>query len=213
MPRARDVKTAGDPRPPQEDRMGTRTLKIVLVLAILLLALARLAWAEAPATEQAAPAVAPAPVVVAEATCPATPSCPATADGGVAPELLGVTQNARGTVYYYDDRRWEAWATLGANDGLRPTAQVDILRKGGLIARGVVKSVKACDAIITPCEGTPAGAILLGDDVRVTCNGTRAELDKVIAREHRAEMWGDIGLTALLAACIFAERYGWFQLN
>ncbi len=199
--------------------MGTRTLKIVLVLAILLLALARLAWAEAPATEEAAPTVAPAPVVVAQATCPATATCaapatcPAPANGGVAPELLGVTQTAKGTVYYYDDRRWEAWATIGASDGLRPTAQVDILRKGCVIARGVVKTVKASDAIITPCDGTPAGTILLGDDVRVTCNGTRAELDKVIARERRTELWANYGLTALLAACIFAERYGWFQLN
>jgi hypothetical protein len=180
--------------------MGTRTLKIALVLAILLLALARLAWAEAP-------------VAVAQTTEPATAALAAPASGNVAPELLGVTQNAKGTVYYYDDRRWEAWVTIGAGNGLRPTAQVDFVRKGCVVAQGVVKTVKASDAIVTPCDGTPAGAILLGDDVRVTCNGTREALDAVMAREHRLEMWGDYGLTALLAACIFAERYGWFQLN
>jgi hypothetical protein len=194
--------------------MGTRTMKLILVLAILLLALARFAWAEAPATED------PAPVAVAEATCAVTaqpcavaPTCAVATASGVAPELLGVTQNAKGAVYYYDDRRWEAWVTVGANHGLRPNAQVQFMRCGKVIAQGVVKTVKASDAIVTPCDGTPAGAILLGDSVCVTCNGTRADLDVVMARERRAEAWGTIAVSAILAGTILIERYGWFDLN
>lgn len=194
--------------------MGTRTMRITLVFAILLLVVARFAWAEAPATEEAAPvAVAQADCVVMSQPVVTAPVCAVATAGGVAPELLGVTQNAKGTVYYYDDRRWEVWVTIGANNGLRPRAQVQFLRCGKVIAQGVVKTVKASDAIVTPCEGTPAGAILLGDDVCVTCNGTRADLDEVIAKERRTEALGTIAISTLLAGTIFIERFGWFDFN
>ena len=182
--------------------MGTRTMRIILVLGTLLLAGS--AWADTAATKEAA---APAAVAVAQASGPASP------EAAVAPELLGVTQNAKGSVYYRDDRRWEVWVTIGSEHGLRPNAQVDFVRGGEVVAQGVVKSVKAVDAIVTPCEGTPAGTILLGDYVRVTCNGTRADLDAVIARERRTETLGTIAISSLLAVCIFAERYGWLQLD
>lgn len=188
--------------------MGTRTMRITLVLAIL--ALMSAAWAEAPATEEAAPtAVAQADCAVTSPPAATAPVCAVATTGGVAPELLGVTQNAKGTVYYYDDRRWEAWITIGANHGLRPKAQVQFMRGGKVIAQGVVKTVKAADAIVTPCDGTPAGAILLGDTVCVTCNGTRADLDAVMVRERREEALGTIAISTLLAGTIFTQRFGW----
>jgi hypothetical protein len=116
-------------------------------------------------------------------------------------------------VYYYDDRHWEAWVTVGANSGLRPKAQVQFVRCGKVIAQGVVKTVKAADAIVTPCDDTPAGAILLGDDVRVTCNGTRADLEAVMAKERRTEALGTIAISSLLAGTIWTERFGWFDFN
>lgn len=187
--------------------MGTRTMKAILAVAMVLVAATSPGWADTPATDEAAPAAGPPPVAVAQA------SAPAPASGALSPEALGVTQNATGVVYYRDDRRWETWVTIGSEHGLRPKAQVEFLRGGEVVAQGVVKTVKAIDAIVTPCDGTPAGTILLGDEVRVTCNGTRADLNAAIARDRREEMWGTLGISALLATCIFAQRYGWFQLD
>lgn len=182
--------------------MGTRTGKIVLLLAVIGLGLSSLAWAAAPEEVVTVPApvitpptmVAQAPVAVAMPV----PSAP--------PEACGVTQDTSGIAYYYDDRDWEVWINLGANNGLRPCAQVSFCRCGQVVATGVVKTVRDADAIVTPSPGTPAGQIHKGDAVRVTCNGTRADLDRVINEERKWELWGEIGLTALLAGLIAVGR-------
>jgi len=160
--------------------MGTRTGKMVVLLVVLCLGLCALAWAEEAVEEEVAVAAPAAPQMVAQA--PAVVPAPAPV---VPPEMLGVTQNAKGTVYFYDDRQWEVWATIGAMNGLRPTAQVEFERCGRVIATGTVKAVRDADCVITPCPGTPAGQILLGDDVHVCLNGTRAALDKVTKRDQR----------------------------
>jgi len=174
--------------------MGTRIVRLTLALGLVCMALSSLAWADTAAS-------ASAPVAVAQGDDQAAPATPA-----VKPELLGVTQNARGTVYYYDDRHWEAWVTTGAINGLRPKAQVEFLRKGEVIATGEVKTVKDADCIITPAKGTPAGAILKGDQVRIVENGTRADLEKVMAKEKHLQDIGTIFFTALIATTIAVAR-------
>jgi len=125
---------------------------------------------------------------------------------GKAVEELGVTVNAKGTAYYYDDRRMEVWVTIGAGHGLRPQAQVVLMRKGEKVAEGTVISVRDMDSIVRPAKGTPAGTILLGDDVRVVSNGPRSALDKVIAREHRERNVLTVLVYAMFTYCISAAR-------
>ena len=171
--------------------MGTRTGWFVLLFAVMALALSSLAWADAAPEEVVAlPAPALAPAVIAQAADAPAPD--------PAPETLGVTQNTDGIVYYYNDRDWEVWISLGDLNGLRPTAQVEFVRDGQVVGTGVVKRVRDCDAIVTPSSDTPGGAILKGDDVRVVTNGTRAALDKQLVRERRWQMLGEILFGALV---------------
>ena len=92
--------------------MGTRTGMWIVVLCVVLgLGLSALAWAD----EEAVVAAPAAPLMVAQGPEMApvvAPACP--------PELLGVTQNARGTTYYYEDRSLTAWATIGSARGAAP---------------------------------------------------------------------------------------------
>jgi hypothetical protein len=179
--------------------MGTRITRLTLTLGLVCMGVSSWAWAD---TAAPAPPASATPIVVAQAA----PEAPQAATEPEPELLLGVTQNARGTVYYCDDRHWEAWSTVGSTAGLRPNAQVEFVRKGKVVATGKVKTVKASDCIVTPDKGTPAGTILKGDQVRIVVNGTRADLDRVIKRERRLDDMGTIGLTALLAGCIIAAR-------
>jgi len=120
---------------------------------------------------------------------------------------MGVTENAKGTVYFYDGRRPEVWATIGTRNGLHPEAMVAIVRKGEIVAEGFVKDVKASDCVVYPAPGTPAGQILLGDDVRVLVNGPREAMEAKIRREHGDQKLGTFAAYALLFGCIWAQRY------
>ena len=172
--------------------MGTRISRLTLALGLVCLGTSTLAWADAAPAPQA-PAT---PVVVAQAPEPAT-------EAAVKPELLkGVVENARGTVYYLDDRNWEVWSTVGSTAGLRPNAQVEFVRKGEVVASGTVKTVRDADCVITPAKGTPAGTVLKGDDMRIVQNGTRADLDRVISHEQRLQNLGTLFFTALLVGTI-----------
>jgi len=195
--------------------MGTYRRSIALTAVALLLGLSALVWA-APETEPAAPA--PAAECVSETW--AAEASPAPAEKSAVPavelakleraeepalasdpparpiEELGVCDNAEGVVYFYDDGQWEVWATIGARHGLRPTARVAFFRDGQSIAEGRVVDVRNADCIIRPDKDTPAGAILLGDEVRVMRNGSRAALDRVIARAR----WERRILTVLVYA-------------
>ncbi len=177
--------------------MGTRVVKFVVLLIVIGLGCASLAWAKpAPEEEVALPApVVAQPSMIAQAPDAAPAEAPA-----AAPETLGVTQNATGVAYYYNDRDWEVWASIGDISGLRPTAQVEFVRNGQVVATGTVKQVRDVDCIITPAKGTPAGAILKGDVVRVTLNGTRHALNKQMAEERRWELLGEIVFGALVWA-------------
>ncbi len=174
--------------------MGTYRRSTALAIVVILIGLSALAWAAAEAEPAApAPAVELAPASAeeepalavemaklegAEATAPAS-------DPPAEPiEELGVCENARGIVYFYDDGQWEVWATIGARHGLRPTARVVLLRDGEVIGEGRVVDVRNADCVIRPDKDTPAGAVLLGDDVRVVQNGSRAALDRVIAKDR-----------------------------
>ena len=166
--------------------MGTGLRSIVLMVVALSVGLTAVAWA--------------AP----EEGC----DKPAVAEVKVDPTLeLGVTQNAKGTVYFYDERRPEALATIGMRHGLRPDAMVAIVRKGEIVAEGFVKDVRMADCIVYPAPGTPAGQILVGDDVRVLVNGPREAMDAKIRREHGDRKLGSIAAYALLFGCIWAETY------
>jgi len=96
--------------------------------------------------------------------------------------LLGVTENAKGTVYYYDETKPEVWATIGLRNGLRPSAVVAFVRRGEIVAEGIVVTAKTSDCIIRPAPCAPAGTILPGDDVVVLVNGSREALE----RRHRS---------------------------
>jgi len=120
---------------------------------------------------------------------------------------MGVTENAKGTVYFYDERRPEVWATMGTRNGLRPQAVVAIVRRGEIVAEGFVKDVSASDCVVYPAPGTPAGQILLGDDVRVLVNGPREAMEAKIRREHGDQKLGTFAAYALLFGCIWAQRY------
>jgi hypothetical protein len=121
--------------------------------------------------------------------------------------LQGVTENAKGTVYYYDERRPEVWATIGLRNGLRPSAVVAFVRCGEVVAQGIVVQAKTSDCIIRPAPCVPAGTILVGDDVRVLVNGSREALDAVIAREDSDRALGTFAIFAILFGSIWAERY------
>jgi len=166
--------------------MGTGLRSIALMVVALSIALTAVAWA---APEEGCEEAAVAAV-------------------DVDPTLeLGVTENAKGTVYFYDERRPEVWATIGTRNGLRPDAMVAIVRQGEIVAEGFVKDVKASDCIVYPAPGTPAGQILLGDDVRVLVNGPREAMDAKIRREHGDQKLGTFAAYALLFGCIWAQKY------
>jgi hypothetical protein len=181
--------------------MGTKTVSIALMVVALLLGLAALATA---AEEEPAPA-AEAAAVVEEAPAPDA-SCTAAAE--VDPTLeLGVTENAKGTVYLYDERRPDVWATIGTMHGLRPMAVVAFVRNGEVVAQGCVTEARTADCTIAPAPGTPAGQILLGDDVRVLINGPRSAMDAVIHREHSDRALGSFAVFAILFGNIWAARF------
>lgn len=153
--------------------MGThvRGLAMLFVVALLVAPLVAFAADEpAPAAEVAAAA----PVTACDQAVTADPTL-----------VMGVVENAAGNVYYYDERRPEAWVTLGTRQGLRPQAVVSFMRDGLVVAQGCVTEVKISDCIIAPAPGTAAGAIMAGDDVVVLVNGTREAMDAQIAKEHR----------------------------
>jgi len=127
---------------------------------------------------------------------------PASEEPCQAPEELGVCENAKGTVYFYDDRQLEAWVTIGSSSGLRPTARVAFLRNGEVVAEGDVVQVRNCDAVVRPDKDTPAGTILRGDDVRVTRNGTEEALKRQISGERTIKALGSLLITSLLVYCI-----------
>ena len=133
---------------------------------------------------------------------------PAVADVEVDPTLeLGVTENAKGTVYFYDERRPEFLVTIGTRHGIRPEALLAIVRNGEIVAEGFVKDVRMSDCIVYPAPGTPAGQILVGDDVRVLVNGPREAMDAKIHREHSDQKLGSIAAFAILFGNIWAVRY------
>jgi len=183
--------------------MGTKTVSIALVVVALLLGLAALAMA---AEEEPAPAAAAETAAVVEEAPAPDSSCTAAAE--VDPTLeLGVTENAKGTVYMYDERRPEVWATIGTMHGLRPMAVVAFVRNGEVVAQGCVTKARPADCIIAPAPGTPAGQILLGDDVRVLINGPRSAMDAVIRREHSDRALGSFAAFAILFGNIWAARF------
>jgi len=183
--------------------MGTRTVSIALTVVALLLGMAALGMA-AEEEAAAAPAAEAAPVAE-EATAP-DKSCTEAAE--VDPTLeLGVTENAKGTVYLYDERRPEVWATIGTTHGLRPKAIVAFVRKGEVVAQGCVTAARPSDCVIAPAPGTPAGQIVLGDDVRVLINGPRSAMDAVIRRENSDRALGAFAAFAVLFGNIWATRY------
>ena len=166
--------------------MGTGLRSIALMVVALSIGLTAVAWA--------------APEEVCDEA--------SVAEVDVDPTLeLGVTENAKGTVYFYDERRPEVWVTIGTRHGLRPEAMVAIVRHGEIVAEGFVKDVNASDCIVYPAPGTPAGQILLGDDVRVLVNGPREAMDAKIHREHSDRQLGTFAAYALLFGCIWAQRY------
>jgi pyruvate/2-oxoglutarate dehydrogenase complex dihydrolipoamide acyltransferase (E2) component len=145
---------------------------------------------------------------VAEATGEGETACDAAeAAAGTAMEELGVTVNAKGTVYYYDDRRPEAWVTVGGNHGLRPEAEIAFMRGGRVVAKGTVAQVRSVDAVVVPAECTPAGTIMLGDDVRVLRNGSRAALNAALGRDRMERQFTTLAITAILAGSIYAARH------
>ncbi|HUU53701.1 MAG TPA: hypothetical protein VMY87_02185 [Armatimonadota bacterium] len=166
--------------------MGTGLRSIALMVVALSIGLTAVAWA--------------APEEVCDE--------PAVVEVDVDPTLeMGVTENAKGTVYYYSERRPEFLATIGMRHGLRPQALVAIVRRGEIVAEGFVKDVRPSDCIVYPAPGTPAGQILVGDDVRVLVNGPREAMDAKIHREHSDRQLGTIAAYALLFGCIWAETY------
>ncbi len=183
--------------------MGTKMRSIALVV-VLLVGMCAFAYAEE--EEPAAPAA-------AEVQAAETEEAPATNDECVAraendPTLImGVTCNAKGTVYLYDERRPEVWATIGTRQGLRPEAMVAFIRKGEVVAEGCVVDVRNADCVIAPAPGTPAGTIMRGDDVRVLVNGPRDAMDAKIRREHSDRALGSFAAFAILFGNIWAVRY------
>jgi hypothetical protein len=188
--------------------MGMKTVSIALIVLALLFGMAALAVAAEEDEEEAAPAAAAAVADVEdeeEETAPDT-SCTAAAEADPTLEL-GVTENAKGTVYLYDERRPEVWATIGTMHGLRPKAIVAFVRAGEVVAQGCVTEARTADCVIAPAPGTPAGQILLGDDVRVLINGPRSAMDAAIRREHSDRALGSFAAFAILFGNIWAARF------
>jgi hypothetical protein len=177
--------------------MGTKTRSIALMVVALLVGVAALALA----AEEAAPApAASSQAAKPEASCAKAVECDPTLE-------LGVTENAKGSVYLYDERRPEVWATIGTMHGLRPAAVVAFVRNGEVVAQGCVTEARTADCVIAPAPGTPAGQILLGDDVRVVVNGPREAMDAVIHREHSDRTLGAVAVFAILFGNIWAARF------
>lgn len=170
--------------------MGTRIGSMALALVVLL-GVSALAWA-APAEKSTAP------TEEAEGPCEVA---------GTPVEELGVTENANGVVYYYDDRVPEVWVTIGSNHGLRSEAELAFVRGDRVVANGSVKEVRQIDCVVSPAECTPAGTILLGDGVRVLRNGSRAALDAQIRRDQMEHMLTTAAITAILTGSIYAARH------
>ena len=180
--------------------MGTKTRSIALLVIALVLGVAALALA----AEDGAPA--PERQQAQQEGAKATTSCMTAAEADPTLEL-GVTENAKGTVYLYDERRPEVWATIGTMHGLRPMAVVAFVRKGEVVAQGCVTEVRLADCVIAPAPGTPAGQIVLGDDVRVLINGPRAAMDAKIRREESDRALGAFAIFAILFGNIWAARF------
>jgi hypothetical protein len=184
--------------------MGTKVRSIALVMA-LLVGVCVLAYA---ADEEPV-----APPAAAEVQVASAEQAPAMGEGCVKlaesdPTLtMGVTCNAKGTVYLYDERRPEVWATIGIRQGLRPQAMVAFVRKGEVVAEGCVVEIRNSDCVIAPAPGTPAGTILKGDDVRVLVNGPREAMDAKIRREHSDRVLGSFAALAILFGNIWAARF------
>lgn len=115
----------------------------------------------------------------------ATASEAAGVAAGRAMEDLGVCLNSKGTLYYYNDDKLEAYITIGSSKGLRPQARIAFVRDGVMVAEGTVITVKDADSIARVDADVPAGTVLLGDDARVVSNGPRAAVRAVLAHERR----------------------------
>ncbi len=182
--------------------MGTKTRCIALMVVTLLLGAAALALA---ADEPACPET-----TASQATAQQCPKADAACAAAVAadPTLkLGICENAKGTVYLYDERRPEAWVTLGTRHGLRPSAVVAFIRNGQVVAQGCVTDARWADCVIAPAPGTPAGQIMLGDDVRVLINGSREAMDAKIRREESDRALGAFAAFAVFFGNIWAARF------
>ena len=170
--------------------MGIYTRSIGLMVAAFVLGIATVALgappAEAPSEES---------VQIAQATEEGQPTCePA--------ERIGICGNTKGIVYYYDDRRPEAWVTLGANDGLRVGARVEFMRAGQVVATGTVTTVRTSDCVVYPDKEAPGGAIEVADYVSVTENGSRRAARAAIARESRKDKVLTVLMSGLLTYLI-----------
>jgi hypothetical protein len=121
-------------------------------------------------------------------------------------EDLGVCVNAKGSIYYYDDRKLEAWITIGSNEGLRLRAKVAFLRAGEKVGEGRVITVKDVDAIVRVDRKVPGGNVLVGDDVTVTRNGPRWAVDAQVAHERRERNAGTFLAAAVLWGLILVAR-------
>ncbi|MBN1458935.1 MAG: hypothetical protein JXA57_05325 [Armatimonadetes bacterium] len=150
--------------------MGTHVRTAALMMGLLLVGLSAIAWA---APEE--PAANSDPVLE-----------------------MGVTENAKGVVYFYDERRPEIWVTLGTRHGLHPEAVVAFVRHDEIVAEGIVTNVRNADCVIAPAPGTPAGQVLLGDQVKVLTNGPRVALNSQMSQERRLRMYGTIIVGAWL---------------
>lgn len=154
--------------------MGTHMGRMIAMIAVLCLALGAAAWAAPAETEV---------------------SCPDM-------QAAGVCGHSTGAVYYYDDRRPEAWVTLGGSDGLRVRARVQFVRNDEVVGEGTVTAVKDADCIVSPDKDVVGGAIMLGDAVHVVKNGTRGDVNSAITRERRGQMLLTLLVTGGLAYLI-----------
>jgi hypothetical protein len=176
----------------KEDTMGRYTRSIGLIVAAFVLGIATVALGAPPAE---APSPSGETVEIAQATEEAQPTCePA--------ERIGICGNTKGIVYYYDDRRPEAWVTLGANDGLRVGARVEFMRGGQVVASGTATTVRTSDCVVYPDKEVPGGAIDLGDSVSVTENGSRRAARAAIARESKKDALLTVLMSGLLTYLI-----------
>jgi hypothetical protein len=146
-------------------------------------------------------------VYVAQATGEAASAAEAAGEAAEqALEELGVCLNAKGTVYYCDDRAFEVLGTVGSAHGLRPEARVVFMRRGEVVAEGTAARVRDVDAVFKPDKDTPAGTIVLGDDVRIVRNGPRAAVNRELRNEKRMQRLGAWGSFLLLGGLIAVAR-------